>query len=308
MLSAKANYFLKPFSALLLCLVLWCSPAAAQTSNPDAGTSGIAGSENTITKEEIIEFKEDDPELIGHLREEKTSYADYEIQNTAKDNPERTSDNSTTAFDSAGGNATPAASATKPRPYEKVVPTRYPQPTAMRLFRYLPPSIFENTIEGMHEDEKQTLMDTGETEFWVLTALTEDELVIENKAPEIDTQATLILFHADNADIIMAMGVSAGDSCALELWKFRAKKGGITPVQMPDEPAVSDFFETNRALPQDTDVSMLICLDPVEKKLIAKPLIWTPSGLDPIVLDNKVIYDWNGKRFVKKVVPLRRAE
>lgn len=304
MLSAKANYFSAPFLALFMCLALWGDPVAAQTSQSNAEPLGIVGRGNSVAKEEIIEFEEDDPELIGHLREEKTSYADYEIQ-AAKEITEQTSSKPTMTSVSAGKNATLSAPATTPKPYEKVVPARGPQPTAMRLFRYLPPSIFENTIEGMREDEKQTLMDTGETEFWVLTALTEDELVIENKAPEIDTQATLILFHADNADIVMAMGVTAGDSCALELWKFRADKGGIAPVQMPDEPAVSEFFQTHRALPQDTDVSMLICLDPVEKNLVAKPLIWTPSGLDPIVLDNKVIYAWNGKEFVKEVVPLR---
>lgn len=254
---------------------------------------------NAKPTEEIIEF-EGDPELVGHTHEEKTSYADYEQRMEAMGNATSIT-GATGTTGPASGNATIPAVRSEP---VKIVPPKGPQPTAMRLFRFIPPTIFDNTIEGMREDEKQLLMDSGETEFWVLTALTEDELVIENKAPEVDTQATLILFHAGNGDIVMAMGVTAGDSCALELWRYLADRRGITPMPMPDEPAVSDFFQTNRALPEDMDVSMLICLDPVEETLVAKPLIWRPSGLDPIVLDTKVIYKWDGNKFVKEVIPL----
>ena len=295
---SMANIFPLRIFMLALCLVFWAVPGMAF---PQEATGPAAEpAPGSSAAEEIIEFEVDDPEVIGHLREEKTSYADYEIQAAALAAEEQAEDY---GEQPAAQNATTSEGGAMP--YTKVVPSRGLQPTALRLFRFLPPSIFDNTIEGMREDEKQTLMDSGETEFWVLTALTDDELVIENKAPEIDTQANLILFHADNGDIIMAMGVSAGDACALELWKFRARKGGIAPLPMPDEPAVSDFFTTHRALPEDTDVSMLICLDPVEKILLAKPLIWTPSGLDQIVLDTKVIYAWNGKKFVKEVIPLR---
>lgn len=280
-----------------LCLAVSGSFSGAQAQNATIPASNATGDEhnNIYSHEEIIDFKSD-PDLVGHLKEEATSYAAYEDKITNGTLPDSNSFNAT-SFNATSPNA-------KTQPPVKVVPPKGPQPSAMRLFRFIPPSIFDNTIEGMREDEKQLLMDTGETDFWVLTALSEEELVIQNKALEADTQVTLRLFRASNGDTVVAMGVNAGDSCALELWRYMDKRRALTPMPMPDEPAVSDFFETHRVLPEDTDVSMLICLDPVEETLIAKPLIWTPSGLDPIKLDTKVYYIWNGDSFVKTIAPL----
>lgn len=280
-----------------LCLAVSGSFSGAQAQNATIPASNATGDEhnNIYSHEEIIDFKSD-PDLVGHLKEEATSYAAYEDKMSNGTLPDNNS------FNATSPNATSPNAKTQPP--VKVVPPKGPQPSAMRLFRFIPPSIFDNTIEGMREDEKQQLMDTGETDFWVLTALSEEELVIQNKALEADTQVTLRLFRASNGDTVVAMGVNAGDSCALELWRYMDKRRALTPMPMPDEPAVSDFFETHRVLPEDTDVSMLICLDPVEETLIAKPLIWTPSGLDPIKLDTKVYYVWNGDSFVKTIAPL----
>lgn len=285
-----------------LCLAVSGSFSGAQAQNATIPASNATGDEhnNIYSHEEIIDFKSD-PDLVGHLKEEATSYAAYEDKITNGTLPESNSFNAT-SFNATSFNATSPNAKTQPP--VKVVPPKGPQPSAMRLFRFIPPSIFDNTIEGMREDEKQQLMDTGETDFWVLTALSEEELVIQNKALEADTQVTLRLFRASNGDTVVAMGVNAGDSCALELWRYMDKRRALTPMPMPDEPAVSDFFETHRVLPEDTDVSMLICLDPVEETLIAKPLIWTPSGLNPIKLDTKVYYVWNGDSFVKTIAPL----
>ncbi len=280
-----------------LCLAVSGSFSGAQAQNATIPASNATGDEqnNIYSHEEIIDFKSD-PDLVGHLKEEATSYAAYEDKMSNDTLPDSNSLNAT-SFNATSPNL-------KNQPPVKVVPPKGPQPSALRLFRFIPPSIFDNTIEGMREDEKQQLMDTGETDFWVLTALSEEELVIQNKALEADTQVTLRLFRASNGDTVVAMGVNAGDSCALELWRYMDKRRALTPMPMPDEPAVSDFFETHRVLPEDTDVSMLICLDPVEETLIAKPLIWTPSGLDPIKLDTKVYYVWNGDSFVKTIAPL----
>ena len=294
----RAALFNSAVAAILfsLCLAVSGFFYSAQAQNATVSATNATGDEhnNTYSHEEIIDFKSD-PDLVGHLKEEATSYATYEDKMANGTSPE-------SALEKNSLNATlPSA---KTPPPTKIVPPKGPQPSALRLFRFIPPSVFENTIEGMREDEKQQLMDTGETDFWVLTALSEEELVIQNKALEADTQVTLRLFRASNGDTVIAMGVNAGDSCALELWRYMDKRRALTPMPMPDEPAVSDFFETHRVLPEDTDVSMLICLDPVEETLIAKPLIWTPSGLDPIKLDTKVYYIWNGDSFVKTIEPL----
>ena len=294
---------------LFLFVCLAAKPGFAQISVAvgNATTSSNATTD-AFFHEEIIDFIEDDPELVGHTRSEKSSYATQmlnsqengEAQNsTSHSKPDEIgASNSTHA---ANYNATANSNATQP--LVKVVPPKGMQPNALRLFRLIPPTIFENTIEGLREDEKQFLMDTGETDFWVMTALSDEELIISTKAPEADTQATLKLFRANNGDTIIAMGVTAGDSCALELWK-NDTAGRLTPLPMPDEPAISDFLQVNRVLPENTDISMLICLDPLAEGLVAKPLIWTPSGLDNVRLDTKVIYNWNGQAFIKKILAI----
>lgn len=310
-------HMLARFGQAALLLFLFICFAA----KPGFAQISVTGSNSTISSnatanaffhEELIDFTEDDPELVGHTRSEDPSNAS---QMPAHQNPEKLKNathpaenhepgatNSTTH----GNNGT-ALTTNATQPLVKVIPPKGPQPSALRLFRLIPPTIFENTIEGLREDEKQFLMDTGETDFWVMTALSDEELVISTKAPETDTQATLKLFRADNGDTIIAMGVTAGDSCALELWK-NDTSGRLTPMPVPDEPVISDFLKENRVLPENTDVSMLFCLDPLAEGLVAKPLIWTPSGLDKVRLDTKVIYAWDGRTFIKKILAIDPKE
>ena len=296
---------------LFLFVAIGVKPGFSQiaASSANATATGNATTE-AFFHEEIIDFTEDDPELVGHTRSEQSSYASPMPGVNTQENGVHAAQNATlpaNAQNTCFGNATNAtismASTNATQPLVKIIPPKGVQPTALRLFRLIPPTIFENTIEGLREDEKQQLMDTGETEFWVMTALSDEELVISTKAAEADTQATLKLFRANNGDTIIAMGVIAGDSCALELWKSDTS-GRLTPQPMPDEPAIAEFLEINRVLPADTDVSMLICLDPLAEGLLAKPLIWTPSGLDWVPLDTRVIYTWDGNAFIKKVLPL----
>ena len=291
---------------LFLFFSLGLKPGFAQISVA-VGNATISSNAtmDTFFHEEIIDFTEDDPELVGHTRSEKPSYSTQTTglqQNEGMKNATRPSDpHAATATGLANATSGQTANTNSTQPFVKVVPPKGMQPNALRLFRLIPPTIFENTIEGLREDEKQFLMDTGESDFWVMTALSDEELVISTKAPEADTQATLKLFRANNGDTIIAMGVTAGDSCALELWK-NDTSGRLTPLPMPDEPAISDFLQINRVLPENTDISMLICLDPLAEGLVAKPLIWTPSGLDKVRLDTKVIYTWDGHTFVKKIL------
>ena len=287
---------------------------SASAGNATLSSNSTPSSNSSIDAffhEEIIDFTEDDPELVGHTRSEKSSYATQMPalhENGGMKNathPQEAHASGSTGLSNATSGQ--SASTNSTQPLVKVVPPKGPQPNALRLFRLIPPTIFENTIEGLREDEKQFLMDTGESDFWVMTALSNEELVISTKAPEADTQATLKLFRANNGDTIIAMGVTAGDSCALELWK-NDTAGRLTPLPIPDEPAISDFLQINRVLPENTDISMLICLDPLAEGLVAKPLIWTPSGLDNVRLDTKVIYTWDGRAFVKKILELEPKE
>ena len=184
----------------------------------------------------------------------------------------------------------------------KITPPQGPQPTALRLFRLIPPTIFENTVEGLDENEKQILADNGRAGSWVLTSLTDNELEFTSAMPHSNTKVRMHLYHADNGDIIIACGVQSGETCAMELWR-RDAGGRIIPVPIPDEPGISEFLTAGRSLPEDYEVSMLICLDADSARLKAVPLLWTPTGLGSLPLDYDVYYQWNGEAFSKEALP-----
>ena len=184
----------------------------------------------------------------------------------------------------------------------KITPPAGPQPTALRLFRLIPPTIFENTVEGLDENDKQVLADNGRAGSWVLTSLTDDELEFTSAVPHSATKVHVRLYHATNGDIFIACGVQSGESCAMELWRCDAA-GRIIPMPMPDEPAISEFLADGRVLPEDYEVSMLVCLDMNSPQLKAVPLLWTPTGLGSLLLDYDVYYRWNGEVFNRESQP-----
>ena len=178
----------------------------------------------------------------------------------------------------------------------KITPPAGPQPTALRLFRLIPPTIFENTVEGLDENEKQVLADNGRAGSWVLTSMTDDELEFTSAVPHSGTKVHMRLYHAANGDILIACGVQSGESCAMELWRCDAA-GRIIPMPIPDEPAISEFLAAGHVVPEEYEVSMLVCLDMDSPQLKAVPLLWTPTGLGALPLDYDVYYRWNGETF-----------
>ena len=187
----------------------------------------------------------------------------------------------------------------------KITPPAGPQPTALRLFRLIPPTIFENTVEGLDENDKQLLADNGRAGSWVLTSLADDELEFTSAVPHSATKVRMHLYHAANGDTLIACGVASGESCAMELWRCDAS-GRIIPMPMPDEPAISEFLTAGRVLPEEYEVSMLVCLDMDSPQLKAIPLLWTPTGLGSLRLDNDVYYRWTGEAFSKETRPRAR--
>ncbi len=184
----------------------------------------------------------------------------------------------------------------------KITPPAGPQPTALRLFRLIPPTIFENTVEGLDENDKQVLADNGRVGPWVLTSLSDDELEFTSAVPHSNTKVRMRLYHAVNGDILIACGVQSGESCAMELWRCDAA-GRIIPMPIPDEPGISEFLAAGRVLPEEYEVSMLICLDVDSPQLKAFPLLWTPTGLGSLPLDYDVYYKWNGETFGRESIP-----
>ena len=187
-------------------------------------------------------------------------------------------------------------------PLPKITPPAGRQPTALRLFRLIPPTIFENTVEGLDENGKQELADNGKSGPWVLTRLADDDLEVTSSVPHSNTKVRVHLYHSAGGDIFIACGVQSGDSCAMELWR-RDAVGHIIPMPIPDEPLISEFLAKGRVMPADYEVSMLICLDIDDTRLKAIPLLWTPTGLGNMSLDYDVYYRWNGEAFAKESIP-----
>lgn len=174
------------------------------------------------------------------------------------------------------------------------------QVTALDMFRMLPATIFENTAEGLTEEEKQQLADEGETDFWAVIESTPEHFVV-GALPLLDTRVSVRVFRADNGDTLAAMGVQNGEACALELWRRKAD-GRLAPVAAPDEPGIAEFFAAGYRLPAGMSPSVMLCLG--EDDLEARALLWTATGLAQVKFDHRVLYRWNGSAFSKVVQPV----
>lgn len=172
--------------------------------------------------------------------------------------------------------------------------------SARSIFALLPESIFENTPEGLSQQEKQKLLSTGYTEFWEVAGETEDVMVFAS-LPFRDTAVALRLFrNAADGSVQAALGTLGGSVCTLELWKVDAS-GRAVPADTPQEPDISAFFAHGRKMPPDVHATVMICLGLGGLK--AQPLFWTSTGMAHVPVDNDVSFQWNGKSFDKLVQP-----
>lgn len=174
------------------------------------------------------------------------------------------------------------------------------QITALDMFRMLPATIFENTAEGLSDEEKQQLADEGETGFWAVIESTPEHFEV-GALPMLDTRVSVRVFRADNGDTLAAMGVKNGEACALELWR-RKPDGRLAPAATPEEPDIAEFFAPGYRLPPGTSPSVMLCLG--ENDLEARALLWTSTGLAQVKFDHRVLYRWNGSAFSKAVLPV----
>jgi hypothetical protein len=171
------------------------------------------------------------------------------------------------------------------------------------VFALLPGTIFENTVEGLSEGEKQRLLAEGQAEFWQLAEETEDSLLF-SALPFHDSAVALRLFHAASGDFCLAVaGTIGGPLCTLEFWRID-NAGRIVPVEAPSEPDIRDFLEDGQVLPKNIQPSTILCLD--FDGLKAQPLFWSSAGLVDVSVARQVRYHWNGSGFEKQL--LEKAE
>ncbi len=169
---------------------------------------------------------------------------------------------------------------------------------AEEIFRQLPTSIFDNTLEPVGEEDKERLLDRGYISNWVILHKAPDILVMSAMS-QVGGEVILRLFRAPSGGVAM-LGAKTGDACASELWRYDAH-GGIVPDAGPAEPPPADFFAPGRALPPGVSPSYRLCLE--NDRLEAKPLFWNSDGLVDILPDNRIFFAWNGTAFVQQVEP-----
>ena len=172
--------------------------------------------------------------------------------------------------------------------------------TAREAFGALPTSIFENTAEGLEDEDKQQLLEEGQSEFWELAGESRDVIVFR-ALPFRDSGVALRLFRdADDGSAVAAIGTLGTELCTVELWRVDAS-GRTVPVDVPQEPDIQEFFAKGQPVPDDVNPSVLICLG--MGGLRAHPVFWNKTGMLYLPLANEIGYRWDGHRFQKVVRP-----
>lgn len=172
--------------------------------------------------------------------------------------------------------------------------------TTREAFGALPTSIFENTAEGLEDEDKQQLLEEGQSEFWELAGESRDVIVFR-ALPFRDSGVALRLFRdADDGSAVAAIGTLGTELCTVELWRVDAS-GRTVPVDVPQEPDIQEFFAKGQPVPDDVNPSVLICLG--MGGLRAHPVFWNKTGMLYLPLANEIGYRWDGHRFQKVVRP-----
>lgn len=179
------------------------------------------------------------------------------------------------------------------------------RPTALEVFRQMPSTIFENTAEGLSEEEKLQLTEQGESSYWAIVTDAPDTLVMAS-LPFLESKVTVRLFlNTDQKGGLAVVGTTSGVACAVEVWRLESG-GRLVPADGPEEPPVTDFFAPGTVQPETLDPSIMLCLG--AENLEARPLFWTATGLADIKPDNTVDFIWNGEAFEKRIRPLVAKE
>ena len=151
--------------------------------------------------------------------------------------------------------------------------------TALDIFAQLPITLFENTPEGLSEDEKLRLIEQGASEFWEVERFDADRLVLVSR-PFGETRVGLRVFRGGDR-LLAALGTDGGAMCALELWQEDAT-GGFVPANPPDD-----------------SPAFMFCLE--DDGLDVRPLFWGPAGLVDVPVAKSVRYIWKSGAFEKTV-------
>lgn len=194
----------------------------------------------------------------------------------------------------------------KPLSTKKIIKPNSPSKTpisvtARSIFWRLPTTIFENTVQGLSEEEKYELFTLGGSQNWVVRKATRDTIELKSR-PDEDSTVILTLFRQPGSPrLVAAIGTDTGSMCATELWSVDST-GRASPMATPPDPSLYDFFNPGTPIPADVTASLPFCVHPAG--LEVRPLFWTSTGVAHVMVDNAVFYLWTDAHFSKRIVPL----
>lgn len=173
------------------------------------------------------------------------------------------------------------------------------------FFVRVPLTLFENTPEGLRDEERLELLETGASSFWKIVDESEWTLTMQS-VPFGESEVSVRLFPQKSQGgegqefILAALGTRSSAMCTIEMWR-EDKNGRMVPEDTPTEPPITDFFSPKSRIPKDVEPTVLICLG--EQGLEAMPIFWNASGMAHVPVDNTVSYAWTGAAFEKRIQP-----
>ena len=113
--------------------------------------------------------------------------------------------------------------------------------TALDIFAQLPITLFENTPEGLSEEEKLRLIEQGESEFWEVERFDADRLVLVSR-PFGETRVGLRVFRGRGIGCLLHWGRTGAPCVPLELWQEDAIRWVRARPNPPDDSAAFRLF------------------------------------------------------------------
>ena len=115
------------------------------------------------------------------------------------------------------------------------------------LLDWSPISIFDRTTQGISDAEKKALVQKGKAASWEITDETETKLAIKGEGN--DEVKLYFLKNKHNADGLLAVETTNGNTSAIDLWKYVSQNNGLEKGSPLKKYSANDFVSPADKLP-----------------------------------------------------------
>lgn len=180
-----------------------------------------------------------------------------------------------------------------------------PQFTAAQFLAQLPASIFDNTAEGMSEQNKQQLLTRGKVDGWKITQQTDKSFVVSDTDSGQST-VQLMVYAAPPGQLI-AVHTQNGQNTNLDFWRYTAASQQLTQVGLSPSffPKITgdDFLAAEEKLPDAYRATMTYTMNE-DGTIDVEPYTWMESVFEERTLLYTIQLTWNGKKFQVEKSPI----